>query len=101
MIIEILYFEGCPNREPAIDLAREVVSELGLVVEIQEVEILTAKDAERLRFLGSPSIRVNGADIEPEASEWKEYALSCRMYNGQGLPPRELLLDALRDGSDS
>ena len=94
-MIEVLYFEGCPNHESAVDLAREVLGELGLATEIQEIEVSSAEDAERLRFLGSPSIRVNGSDIEPGADERTEFALSCRVYGASGLPPRELIVAAL------
>ncbi len=98
-MIEILYFDGCPNREPTLDLAREVLGELGLKAEIREVRVETAEAAERERFLGSPSVRVNGRDIEPDARERGDFALSCRVYAGGGVPPRELLVAALREAS--
>ena len=98
-MIEILYFDGCPNHEPTVDLAREVVIELGLDAEIREVAVETPEAAEALRFVGSPSIRVNGVDIDPEAREQAEYALSCRMYGDAGIPPKELLIEALREAS--
>ena len=94
-MIEVLYFAGCPNHEPTLSLANEVLSELGLSAEIREVEVRTAEDAERLRFLGSPSVRVDGKDIEPGAESRREYALSCRIYGDSGLPPKVLLVAAL------
>ena len=94
-MIEVLYFAGCPNHEPTISLANEVLSELGLFAEIREVEVRTPEDAERLRFLGSPSVRVDGKDIEPGAESCREYALSCRIYGDSGLPPKALLVAAL------
>jgi hypothetical protein len=98
-MIEILYFDGCPNHEPTVDLAREVVSELGLDAEIREVPVETPEEAEALRFVGSPSVRVNGHDIEPAAREQTAFALSCRMYGDAGVPPKELLVEALREES--
>ncbi len=94
-MIEVLYFEGCPNREPTLSLASEVLDQLGLRDEVREVEVRTPEDAARLRFLGSPSVRVDGKDIEPGAENRKEYALSCRIYGDSGLPPKELLVAAL------
>ncbi len=94
-MIEVLYFEGCPNLEPTLSLANEVLSELGLSGEVREVEVRTPEDAERLRFLGSPSVRVNGRDIEPGAEDRTEYALCCRLYGDLGFPAKELLVDAL------
>ena len=98
-MIEILSFDGCPNREPTLDLARAVVEELGLHAEIREVRVETAEEAERERFLGSPSVRVNGRDIEPEARDRADFALGCRMYAGGGVPPKELLVEALLEAS--
>ncbi len=97
MMIEVLYFEGCPNREAAVDSAREVVAALALSAEIRQIEIRSPEHAEELRFLGSPSVRVNGSDIEPGADDRNEFALSCRIYGESGLPPRELLVAALRE----
>ena len=98
MKIEILYFDGCPNRAPTVDLARDVITELGLDVEIQEVAIRNESDAERMRFIGSPSVRVDGADIEPGADAKGQFGLGCRMYGSSGIPPVTLMLDAIRQG---
>ncbi len=98
-MIEILYFEGCPNLGPTRVLAREVVGELGLDAAIREVRVETPEEATRERFIGSPSVRVDGEDIEPEARERTEFTLSCRMYGGGGVPPRELLVAALQEAS--
>ena len=95
-MIEILYFEGCPNHRSTVDLTRQLVSELGLDLEIREVPIETDAQAQQMRFLGSPSVRVNGRDIEPTAEEPREFSLSCRVYRDGGVPPRDLLLGALR-----
>ena len=95
-MIEILYFEGCPNYEPARELVNEVVAELGTEAEIRHVQIETNEEAIAKRFLGSPSIRVNGIDIEPEARGREEFNLACRIYGTGGVPPRELLVEAIR-----
>ncbi len=98
-MIEVLYFEGCPNFEPTLSLAEEVLSQLGLTAEVRKIEVLSPGDAERVRFLGSPSVRVDGKDIEPGAESRTEYALSCRIYGDSGLPPKELLVAALQASS--
>ena len=95
-MIEVLYFEGCPNFEPTLSLVDEVLSQLRLTAEVRKVEVLSPGDAERVRFLGSPSVRVDGKDIEPGAESRTEYALSCRIYGNSGLPPKELLVAALQ-----
>ena len=67
MRVEILYFDGCPNHHGARELVQQVSSELGVAPEIRMVEVADLEAAERLRFLGSPSVRVDGCDVEPGA----------------------------------
>jgi hypothetical protein len=93
--VEVLFFEGCPNHVPTVQLAREVAAALGVAAEVREVAVETAEDAEALRFLGSPSVRVNGRDIEPDADGRTDFALSCRVYGSSGVPPRDWMLAAL------
>ncbi len=97
-VIEVFYFDGCPHYEPTLVLAHEVVAELGLAAEILEVRIETAEQAIETRFLGSPSGRVTGTDIEPEARGSEDFAFGCRVYGESGIPPRGLLIDAIREG---
>ena len=55
--------------------------------------------AERLRFLGSPTVRVSGHDVEPGADERTDYALSCRVFRTErsfsGQPDEHWIRDAL------
>ena len=81
--VEILYFDGCPNHEPARDLVEQVAAELGLQAQIELVEVPDADTATRLRFLGSPSVRVDGRDVEPGADERSDFVLSCRVYRSE------------------
>lgn len=97
MRVEILYFEGCPNHVPTVALAKRIVADLGVPADIEEVEITSPEDVERLRFLGSPTVLVDGVDIDPEARDRTDYSYSCRMYSGvSGLPPKEMLVAALQ-----
>ena len=75
MKIEVLYFPGCGAHNSIVEMAREVVQRLDLAAEIEEIQVRSQADAERLRFLGSPSIRVDGVDIEPGARSQVEYGL--------------------------
>ena len=96
-MIEIFYFAGCPNHEPTVRLVREVLSELGLNEEIREVPVETAEAALANRFIGSPSVRINGNDVEREARNRTDFGLSCRVYKGGGVPPKELLVAGLQE----
>lgn len=100
MNVEVLYFPGCPNHKPAVERVREAIRAEGLTGEVAEIEV-DADDAQRLRFLGSPSIRVNGLDIEPEARSATAFGMMCRTYADgcchSGLPSRDLIQAALRE----
>jgi hypothetical protein len=97
--VQILFFEGCPNHQQASEVVEQVAHELGLQPEIALVEVTDVETAERLRFLGSPTIRVEGRDVEPGADERDDFALSCRVYRSEhglsGQPDAQLIRDAL------
>src|SRR5438094_3797273 len=78
MRVEVLYFEGCPNHAPTVERVRAELVSRGLPKEIEEVEI--HDQAEALGFVGSPSVRINGLDIEQEARNLKSFGMSCRTY---------------------
>ena len=65
MRVEVLYFDGCPTYVAATRDVSEVLSELGMEAEVEMVAVNSDEDAERLRFPGSPTIRVDGRDLFP------------------------------------
>ena len=77
--VELLYFEGCPNVEAVRALVQRVAADEGITPTVRLVEV-TPEDAERLRFLGSPSVRVNGRDVEPGADLREPFVFACRVY---------------------
>ena len=79
-VVEILYFEGCPNHEPALALVERLGRELGIEPRVELVNVPDQEAAQRLRFLGSPTIRVAGLDVDPRTEERDDYALSCRVF---------------------
>ena len=95
MRVEIFYFKGCPNHQPTVDLVQDVVAELGVDADIVATEVTGPADAGRRRFLGSPSVRVDGVDVEPDARQRRDFGLSCRTYGGRGMPDRAMITQAL------
>ena len=99
--VEILYFDGCPNHEPVQALVERVAAELRLEPQIQLVEVPDVDRAAQLRFLGSPSVRIDGRDVEPGADERDEFAFSCRVYRSEhgttGQPRESWIRDALAE----
>jgi hypothetical protein len=98
--VEVLFLAGCPNFREALATARSAVSEVHPDAEVALVEVDEPETAERLGFLGSPTVRVNGRDVEPGAAERRGYALACRVYETPsgpvGVPPEGWITDALR-----
>jgi hypothetical protein len=82
--VDILYFEGCPNYEPTRALVERLVRQLRVEPEIELVAVADPEAAVALRFLGSPTVRVNGVDVEPGAEERRDFAFSCRIYRREG-----------------
>lgn len=102
MKIEVLYFAGCPNHLLAMEIVRETLNSLNLQDEVHQIEIRTQAEAEAMGFVGSPSIRINGADIESWARTAKTFGMSCRTYlhgsQRSGVPSRDLLRHAIKEG---
>lgn len=96
MKIEVLYFNGCPNYLPAVERLRAVLSQEGLSLAVELIEVKDEAMAKELRFVGSPTIRVNGLDIEPDARGATAIGFACRLYKG-GLPPEEMIRAAHRE----
>ena len=98
--IQFLFWEDCPSHPQAWKLLQEVVDEVGVGSEIEKIEVLTDEDAERYRFPGSPTIRVDGVDVDPAGAAQMGTALTCRVYvledrRYSPLPSKEMIRRAL------
>ena len=99
MTVELLYWEGCPSYPEARELLEDVLRQRGLEVEMRVTHVATREEAEELRFPGSPTIRVDGRDVDPAGAD-EPPSLSCRIYmrpDGRvsPIPSREQLEEAL------
>ena len=79
MRIELLYWDGCPSHPEAKALLEQVLAERGLDATIELREVRTNAEAADLRFPGSPTIRIDGRDIDPFGADNRP-ALTCRIY---------------------
>jgi hypothetical protein len=79
-VIEVLHIADCPNYPEALALVEHVRAELGIDAELRTTLIADQTAAERARFLGSPTIRVDGRDVEPGSEPPAEVMLACRLY---------------------
>ena len=98
--IEVIFFDGCPNVQLAVDRAREAIEVMGTDADVHLVRIDDDKEAMNRRFLGSPTVRVDGSDVDPSALGRTDFGMQCRIYtaNGklEGAPPRAWIEAALR-----
>lgn len=103
MRVKFLYYEECPSHEQALERLREVMAEEGISGEVEVFEVETEERARELRFVGSPTIRVDGQDIDPPDDP--RYGLTCRAYRLEDdrispLPSREMIGRALRSAAE-
>ena len=103
MKVEVLYFDGCPTYKRAERTLRQALAEEGMDAEVELVAVNTDEEAMRLRFPGSPTIRVGGKDLFP-VSDREDWRLGCRVYATpeglKGSPTAEMLREALmKEGS--
>src|SRR3954471_22789561 len=92
MEIELLYFDGCPSHEAFLPRLRELLARAGVDAPVAERRVESDTDAQRERFLGSPTLRVDGVDVDPDAGERTDCGLKCRLYRteeGLSRAPRD------------
>jgi hypothetical protein len=78
--VELLFWDGCPSHPQALAELRAVMADLGLDPETVLVrEVDTDERAGRERFVGSPTIRIDGEDIDPPPGG-EPTGLTCRVY---------------------
>ncbi len=102
MRVEILYFDGCPNWQHTVQTVERLMAETGVEGEVAPIRVTDAEDAARRRFLGSPTVRVEGRDVEPGAGDRTDFVLACRVYRTDaglsGEPDERWLRRALEGG---
>lgn len=96
--VEILAREDCPNRDMAIIVVERVVDEIGVPAEIQVVDVVDDEEAAEYRVLGSPTVLVDGRDVDPEPM-YDVFSADDRLYRTPrgpcGWPEAEWIRDAL------
>lgn len=89
--IEVQYFNGCPNSGTVLNMVKKYVLASNQDIEFEEILVETDEAAKKYKFRGSPTILINGNDIEGlKVNETP--SLSCRFYQN-GLPTKKNLRD--------
>jgi hypothetical protein len=98
-VVEVLYVQDCPNYPGALALVQRVVADLGIDAEVRTTLIIDQAAAEQARFIGSPTVRVDGRDVAPDTDQLAEFFLGCRLYRLEhrfaGQPDERWIRDAL------
>jgi hypothetical protein len=97
--IEFLFWDGCPSHPEAEALLRDVLAGRGIAADVEMREVTTQAEAEAERFPGSPTIRIDGRDVDPDGAGARP-SLTCRIYHlpdgrVSPVPSREQLEEAL------
>jgi len=100
MRITFLYFEDCPSHEAGLERLQQVMAEENVRAPIEIIKVETDEQAQHLRFFGSPTILIDGQDIDPAPGDAFP-ALTCRAYRLEDgrispLPSPDMIRRALR-----
>lgn len=94
--IEFLYFEDCPSYKETLVNLQEALAELKMEAEIIMIDVDSPEKAEEVGFLGSPTIVIDGVDLEGRTGG---FAFNCRIYelDGKlkGVPSKEFIAERL------
>ena len=84
MKAELYYFDGCPSYQQARENLKQALQSEGLPERMDVIPVVDEADAHAKRFIGSPTIRLGGIDIEGPESETRGYGFGCRVYTTDG-----------------
>ncbi len=84
MNIQLFYWDGCPSYLRALDNLKEALRLEALMDSIEIVLVTTEADAHAKRLIGSPTVHVNGEDLEGTDAEARGFTLGCRVYRDAG-----------------
>jgi hypothetical protein len=101
MNIEVLHVSSCPNHGVALERLREILSAEDFRKFVSEVLVRDAETAQLLKFPGSPTVRINGQDVEPQSGKAASFGLMCRLYSdGSGAPSAQRLHAAINEARE-
>jgi hypothetical protein len=66
----------CPSTPPTMRLVEEAARALDIPIALEPMLVETPEQAQQLKFLGSPTVQVEGLDIEPEARTSRDFGLT-------------------------
>lgn len=104
MKIELLYFDGCPTYKQMLETVQAVLREESIDAEVSMIFVKTKEQAKELKFLGSPTLKINGLDVDENARSSTDYGMKCRIYLTPkgifGVPAKETIRKALKEAGE-
>ena len=99
--IDVLYYEDCPHYSEAIKTLKEVLAEERVEAQVNMVKVAKGGgEAEAFGFVGSPTILIDGHDVQRGTDRTSPFQGHCRMYRYKGnvfeIPPKEMIREALK-----
>src|SRR5206468_12003379 len=95
MVIEVLYIAGCCNHSPTLERVRQALRSAKIDDLISEISVGDEETACALQFPGSPTVRINGVDVESGTGTF--IGIGCRLYaDGSGLPSERAIMRAVQ-----
>jgi hypothetical protein len=102
--VRVLFFEGCPSYTQAIENVRGALTEAKINADIELIKVSSREEALAQQFLGSPTIQINGVDLEGPNAQSAGVGFGCRVYNQggklQGWPSKEQIRSAILESSN-
>lgn len=102
MRLQFLYFEGCPSYKEGLENLKKALKELGLPEDFEMINVDTDEKARQYNFIGSPTIRINGKDLDTRAEKARVTGYKgCRIYQTpqglKGAPTVEMIKEAIKE----
>lgn len=98
--VRVVVVEGCPGRDATVERIKVIAEDLDVAIALRSVLVTTPGGAVEAHLLGSPTILVNGLDIEHSARKRSDFSIACRVYGGTPVPPKAMIEAALRDAPE-
>lgn len=101
MKIRLFHNTACHAWQKAGSELKQALKTAGIQADYQVVLIKSQAEAEKYKFPGSPTIQIDGKDIDPAAAQATQFSVeACRPYFWQGkaydFPPAEMVVSALK-----
>jgi len=95
--VEVIMIPKCEAGPQTVRLVEETMRQMGVKGTVEQIVIHDTAEANRYRFLGSPTVRINGLDIEPSRRSEESFGPAWRRYGASSMPGEELVRSALKE----